>query len=162
MSVVLSCTPCVCCFWPQSAESAHPTRPCHTRWLVLAGGWHLLLLLWVLSWPAHVVILATAKWSWGAACVLPLSFLSWQPEGLYKHCQRLFFLSCSWLAAWEVPSAALHTYMLMCCALTTYSSPSRGCRRVRSFLSSLFEVGVRDSPLVDPAAPFRSCGPFAT
>jgi hypothetical protein len=89
------------------------------------------------------------------------SFLSSQPEGLFKHCQRPFFQSCSWLAAWEVPPAALHTYMLMCCALTTYSSPSQGCRRVRSFLSSLFEVGVGDSPLVVSAAPFRSCRPFA-
>jgi hypothetical protein len=61
---------------PQSAGSVQPTGPCHTRWLVLAGGWHPLLLLWVLSWPTHVVILATAKWFWGAACVLPLSFPS--------------------------------------------------------------------------------------
>jgi hypothetical protein len=31
-----------------------------------------------------------------------------------------------------------------------------------AFLSSLFEVGVGDSPLVVSAAPFGSCGPFAT
>jgi hypothetical protein len=82
------------------------------------------------------------------------SFLSLQPEGLYKHCQRPFFQSCSWLAAWEVPPAALHTYMLMCCALTRYSSPSQGCRQVRSFLSSLFEVGVGTVPLSCLLHPF--------
>ena len=33
--------------------------------------------------------------------------------------QPPFFQSRSRLAAWEVPLAALHTYKLMCCALTT-------------------------------------------
>jgi hypothetical protein len=136
--------------------------PLCTLWLVLAGGLRLLLLLWFCSgllmlccWPLQSGL--------GVQHVSFLfSFLLSQPEGLFKHCQRPFFQSCSWLAAWQVPPAALHTYMLMCCALTTYSSPSQGCRRVRWFLSSLLDVGVGDSPLVVSAAPFCSCGPFAT